>query len=132
MGSSDPTATESRVLGGTLQGGGGNEKKNGKRRNDDAIIDRDHNLMIDTVTGNAPGNIDYDHSQDNQSGNHNHQHWQWRSIDLTSHQKWNTLKRLKQAGIEPTLTEFLYNNIVAQVVVDHLLDNIKDLSRELD
>jgi hypothetical protein len=43
-----------------------------------------------------------------------------------------TLKRLKQAGIEPTLTEFLYDNIVAQVVVDCLLDNIEDLSRELD
>jgi hypothetical protein len=43
-----------------------------------------------------------------------------------------TLKRLKQADIEPTLTEFLYDNIVAQVVVDHLLDNIKDLSREFD
>jgi hypothetical protein len=43
-----------------------------------------------------------------------------------------TLKRLKQAGIEPTPTEFLYDNIVTQVVVDHLLDNIEDLSRELD
>jgi hypothetical protein len=43
-----------------------------------------------------------------------------------------TLKRLKQAGVEPTLTEFLYDNIVAQVVVDRLLDNIKNLSRELD
>jgi hypothetical protein len=43
-----------------------------------------------------------------------------------------TLKRLKQAGVEPTLTKFLYNNIVTQVVVDCLLDNIEDLSRELD
>jgi hypothetical protein len=43
-----------------------------------------------------------------------------------------TLKRLKQAGVEPTLTEFLYDNIVTQVVVDRLLDNIEDLSRELD
>jgi hypothetical protein len=43
-----------------------------------------------------------------------------------------TLKHLKQAGVEPALTEFLYDNIVAQVIVDHLLDNIKDLSRELD
>jgi hypothetical protein len=43
-----------------------------------------------------------------------------------------TLKHLKQAGVEPTLTEFLYNNIVAQVVVDRLLDNIEDLSRKLD
>jgi hypothetical protein len=90
MGSSDPTATESRVLGGNLQGGGGNEKKNGKRRNDDAIVDRDHDPMIDTATSDIPENIDYDHSQDHQSGNHDHQHWQWRSIDLTSHQKWNS------------------------------------------
>jgi hypothetical protein len=96
MGSSNPTATESRVLGGTLQGGGGNEKKNGERRNDNAIVDilmnvdRDHDPMIDTATGDTPGNIDYDHGQDHQSGNHDHQHWQWRSIDLTSHQKWNS------------------------------------------
>jgi hypothetical protein len=96
MGSSNPTATKSRVLGGTLQGGGGNEKKNGERRNDDVIVnilmnvDRDHDPMIDTATGDIPGNIDYDHGQDHQSGNHDHQHWQWRSIDLTSHQKWNS------------------------------------------